>query len=271
MASASRAAPDVPAPATLLSRAGWVVRRAGTEADRARAYALRGTAFSRDPDTPDRDPFDAVSEQILVERDGTLVATCRLRAHATMAAAQAGYSGQFYDLSPLAPLGPALELGRFCLAPGAPGPDALRLAWAGVSVRVERAGAVLLFGCPSFPGTDPARHDAAFACLAAQHIAPDAERVGRKARDTVPLAGPPAGPSADPPADPAAGRAQVPDPRRGQRALPPLLRSYLALGGTVSDHAVVDRAMDTLHVFTAVRIDRVPPGRARALSALAAD
>ena len=32
--------------------------------------------------------------------------------------------------------------------------------------------------------------------------------------------------------------------------LPPLLKFYLRLGGKVSDHAVIDRDLDTLHVFT---------------------
>ena len=32
--------------------------------------------------------------------------------------------------------------------------------------------------------------------------------------------------------------------------LPPLLKFYLRLGGRVSDHAVIDRDLDTLHVFT---------------------
>jgi putative hemolysin len=53
------------------------------------------------------------------------------------------------------------------------------------------------------------------------------------------------------------------------RAMPPLLRSYLAMGGWVSDHAVVDRDLGTLHVFTALEIAALPPARARRLRALA--
>ena len=61
----------------------------------------------------------------------------------------------------------------------------------------------------------------------------------------------------------------TPDPRAGLLALPPLLRTYLAMGGWVSDHAVQDHDLDTLHVFTAVEIARIPPARARALRAIA--
>jgi len=47
------------------------------------------------------------------------------------------------------------------------------------------------------------------------------------------------------------------------RHMPPLLRSYLVMGGWVSDHAVIDNELNTLHVFTGIEIKRVPPERAR--------
>ena len=37
------------------------------------------------------------------------------------------------------------------------------------------------------------------------------------------------------------------------------------MGGWVSDHAVVDREMNTLHVFTGLEIGRIPPERVRVL------
>lgn len=61
----------------------------------------------------------------------------------------------------------------------------------------------------------------------------------------------------------------VTDRRAGLAGLPPLLRTYLGMGGWVSDHAVVDRDLDTLHVFTCVEVDKVPPARAASLRAVA--
>jgi putative hemolysin len=52
--------------------------------------------------------------------------------------------------------------------------------------------------------------------------------------------------------------------------MPPLLRSYLAMGGRVSDHAVVDHRLDTLHVFTGLEVARISPGRKRLLRAMSA-
>ncbi len=37
------------------------------------------------------------------------------------------------------------------------------------------------------------------------------------------------------------------------------------MGGWVSDHAVIDEAMNTLHVFTGVEVSAIPEARARAL------
>lgn len=65
-------------------------------------------------------------------------------------------------------------------------------------------------------------------------------------------------------------RLRKPDPRRAMAAMPPLLRSYLAMGGWVSDHAVVDRQLDTLHVFTGLEIRAIPPERAKLLRAVGA-
>ena len=61
----------------------------------------------------------------------------------------------------------------------------------------------------------------------------------------------------------------VGDRKAGLAGLPPLLRTYLGMGGWVSDHAVADRELDTLHVFTCVEVDRVPAARAASLRAVA--
>jgi len=64
-------------------------------------------------------------------------------------------------------------------------------------------------------------------------------------------------------------RRRTPDARAAQAGMPPLLRTYLLMGGWVSDHAVVDRQLGTLHVFTGLEIAAIPPARRRLLAALA--
>lgn len=57
-----------------------------------------------------------------------------------------------------------------------------------------------------------------------------------------------------------------PDVRAAMRKMPPLLRTDLMLGDWISDHAVVDRQLNTLHVFTGLETRLVSAGRRRLLS-----
>ncbi|MFG6583776.1 GNAT family N-acetyltransferase [Sulfitobacter sp. 1A12779] len=231
----------------------YLTREALTPGDITRAQALRAQCFQTG--TADRDPFDAAARHFLIEdRDsGTLVCCFRLTRFQGAELAQS-YAAQFYDLSRLERMkGAMLELGRFCIHPEWQDPDIQRLAWGQLAREVDGSGAALLFGCSSFTGTDPTRYRDAFAQLKQQHLAPAEWRPGVRAAEVHPYA----------------RDRHSPDPRRARQQIPPLLRSYLAMGGWVSDHAVIDRQMGTLHVFTGLEIAAIPPNRARLLRALA--
>ncbi|EAR50879.1 Putative hemolysin [Oceanicola granulosus HTCC2516] len=236
----------------MLSRGRYRARFAAGAADVAAAQGLRHLCF-RGGAGRDEDRFDAACAHVLVEDvdGGRLVGCFRLQA-LTGEGISDSYAGQVYDLSRLAGFpGPMVELGRFCIHPDARDADILRVAWGALTRHVDAHRIALLFGCASFRGTDPAPYRDSLALLAAGHLAPERWRPGVKAAEVVRFAG--------------WGGA---DRRAGLAGMPPLLRTYLAMGGWVSDHAVVDREMGTLHVFTGVEIGRVPERRARALRAL---
>lgn len=238
-----------------MRRGRYVVRDVGGPGDMAALRALRAEVFPADRAGPDR--FDPVCRHLLIEETvtGLVVGGLRLLPLAGGSEVDRSYSAQHYDLRALAAfLGPMMELGRFCIRPGSPDPDILRLAWAALTRIVDEEGTEMVFGCSSFPGTDAAAHAEALAMLQACHVAPPRWRPRIKAPKVVRLA-------------PAMARSA--DMRRAMAAMPPLLRSYLAMGGRVSDHAVVDDEMDTLHVFTGVEISAIPPVRRRLLRALA--
>ncbi|MBN2630668.1 MAG: GNAT family N-acetyltransferase [Rhodobacteraceae bacterium] len=240
-----------------LTRGRYMARLAEGGADVARAQALRHLAFyarrgRARPDGRDCDAFDATARHMLVEdcHDGTLLACYRVQVYRGDGVL-ASYGAQFYDLSRLASYpGPLMELGRFCLHPDQHDADILRLAWAAMARLVDDWGIALLFGCSSFMGADPARHAAALHFLSAR-VAPDLWRPGPRAPLRVSLGG----------WSQATGTAEI----------PALLRTYLGMGGWVSDHAVIDRDLDTLHVLTGVEIAHIPPARARALRQIAAE
>lgn len=239
-----------------LTKGRYRVRLAETEAERAAVMALRAACFRGDPAAPDADAFDARCQHVMVEdiADGALCCSFRLLPLADGAALGAGYSAQFYDCRALAGYpGPILEMGRFCIAPERRGdPHILRTAWAGMTALIDGEGVRFLFGCSSFFGTDPAAHFDALALLRDAHVAPAALRPAPAAPRVLHFTDLPA---------------RAPDRRQAMLTMPPLLRSFLMLGGWVSDHAVVDEDLGTLHVFTGLEIHAIPENRARAFRA----
>ncbi len=239
-----------------LSHGIYTARLATTAADLDAALALRLLRFRSlrglDRACGDADGFDAhCTHVLLTTRAGEVVCCFRVLPFASGAGLGGSYSAQFYDLSALQDRQAALmELGRFCLHPDHANPDILRLAWAALTRLVDATGATMLFGCSSFDGADPALHRGALGHLARYHLGPAALHPAVPYTDQLPLS----------PNDTALRPSDM----------PPLLRSYLAMGGWVSDHAVIDRDLNTLHVFTGLEIAAIPPARARALRALAA-
>lgn len=227
-------------------------------ADTVAAQALRHRCF-RGGKGLDADPFDDICQHMLVEEvvTGKLVACFRLLPFRNGKAIGDSYSAQFYELSALRDYSdPMIEMGRFCIDTDVEdGADILRVAWGAMTRYVDQQKIGLLFGCSSFHGTDEAQYLDTFALLRDRHIAPKRWLPRVKAPKVFRFA---------------QRLRRTPDTKRAMLGLPPLLRTYLMMGGWVSDHAVVDHDLNTLHVFTGVEIASVPPARARLLRAVAA-
>lgn len=245
-----------------LEKGRWRARLATTDADLRAVQHLRWQCFvapnggAASDIQLDVDAMDSVCEHVLIEdMHGDRLAGCfRFLDIPSGAEIDRSYSAHFYDLSALKNFpGPMIEVGRFCVDPDVPNPDVLRIAWAVLTGHVDETAAKLLFGCSSFLGTDAMPYAEAFAMLRDEHIAPSGWLPRIKAGEVVRFS----------------QMQDCVDRRRAMAALPGLLRIYLSLGGWVSDHAVVDRQLNTLHVFTGVEVGSVPPRRARALRALA--
>lgn len=211
------------------------------------ALALRARVFRQGTCDEDRFDADCLHGSVSTASDGARIAF-RARLIRSPDDLRTCYTGQHYDLAPLAGLtGTILDLGRFCQADGPSDVTALRLAWAALGVLVDRHGIRLMIGCNSFSGHIPDQHRAELAWLRTHHLGPAHLRPNRLSPRSIDL--PKTGPA---PAH-----------------LPQLLRSYLNMGGWVSDHAVQDPDLDTLHVFTGLAIDTMPEARKARLRALA--
>lgn len=240
-----------------LVKGRYRVRSAQGADDVEAAQRLRHLCFRGDAGGIDRDDHDRVCRHVLIEEcaGGRLVGCFRLLPLSGGEEIGRSYAAQFYELSRLGDFeGPMLELGRFCIHPDVRDADVLRAAWGAVTAFVDREGVEMLFGCASFSGTDWSAHGDALAMLKARHLAPARWLPRIKAPSVFRFA---------------QRLRRAPDAKKAMRAMPPLLRSYLSMGGWVSDHAVVDRDMNTLHVFTGLEVGRIPPARKRLLRAVA--
>ena len=239
-----------------LSKGRYRARIAQGADDLTAAQQLRAMAFGTGAER-DEDDFDAICTHILIEeeRDGRLVCCFRFLPLTGGAEIGRSYAAQFYDLGALADFdGPIVEMGRFCIHPEARDGDILRVAWAAMTQYVDDNGVELLCGCSSFAGTDAKDYLDAFAMLKLRHLAPKRWLPRVKAPAVFQFA---------------KKLRRKPDAKLAMLRMPPLLRTYLLMGGWVSDHAVVDTHMNTLHVFTGLEIKSIPPARNRLLRAVA--
>lgn len=237
----------------------YAARFASGREDMRAVQGLRSRLFRDDPGADaasDADAFDAICEHVLVEdtRTGRLVCCYRFLSLRDGSQISKSYSAQFYNLDRLERYaGRIVEMGRFCIDPEVKDPAVLRVAWGAMTRYVDANDVALLFGCSSFQGTEAEAYEDAFALLKEHHIAPKRWLPRPKAPSIFQFA--------------ARLRRTKPDLREAMRRMPPLLRTYLAMGGWVSDHAVVDRDLNTLHVFTGLEISRIPETRKRLLRA----
>lgn len=246
-----------------LKKGRYTARLAEGDADVIASQRLRHRAFVEKPGYAplpgglEVDPHDALCRHVLVEdQSGRLVCSFRLLPLASGDEIGLSYSAQYYDLRSLQEFdGPMVEMGRFCIDPDCPDPDILRVAWGAMTRFVDETGVEMLFGCSSFTGTEAEAYYDAFAMLSQRHLAPrrwlprvKAPKVFRFAERL---------------------RARKPDRKLAMKRMPPLLKTYLTMGGWVSDHAVVDDQLGTMHVFTGLEIRAIPPSRARLLRASA--
>jgi putative hemolysin len=215
----------------------------------------RGLASAGQGDRVDEDEFDAQCRHMMVEetRTGQLVCCFRMLPLESGAEIARSYSAKWYELDRLKDYpGRLVEMGRFCIHPAHKHhPAILGAAWKAMTRYVDEQGVAMIFGCSSFYGVDADAYMDAFALLRERHLAPKRWLPRVKAPKVFRFARIP--------------RLSRPDMSLALRRMPPLLRYYLMMGGWVSDHAVIDDNLNTLHVFTGIEIARVPEARARKL------
>jgi putative hemolysin len=116
------------------------------------------------------------------------------------------------------------------------------MLWRGIALYAYHYDIQVMFGCASFPGTDPSQHAQAMSYLHHHHLAPPEIRARAVANRYVKM-------------DMLERDAY--DARKAMARVPPLIKGYLRLGGFVGDGAVIDRELNTTDVFIIVKTELV--------------
>ena len=235
------------------------VRLAENEAEIQAAQALRYQVFYEEMmATPspemearrlDFDAYDRICDHLLaidLERSNgsaAVVGTYRLLRRSVALEHGGFYSAQEYDLTLLNNQpGEIVELGRSCVDPAYRARGVMQMLWRGLASYVHHYSIRLLFGCASFPGTEPNEMVDALAYLHENHLAPPRLRPRALDHHYVEMRRQPPSSLAE---------------RDVVSTLPPLIKGYLRLGGFVGDGAVVDYQFNTTDVCMIVKTDQL--------------
>ncbi len=189
----------------------------------------------------DRDPFDEIADHLLViDRDRSTesnpsVVGCYRLLRKSVADRHGGlYTAREFNLSTIDKVdGEIMELGRSCVDADFRGGAVMQLLWRGIADYLDEHHIGLMLGCASLVGTNVEKCANELAYLYHYHTAPagmqpralDDRYVGM---DLLP-------------------KEQV-DRKKALKALPPLLKAYLRMGGMVGDGAVIDEQFNTIDV-----------------------
>ena len=164
---------------------------------------------------------------------------------------QSGYSAAHYDINTLENFDqPLMELGRVCMVSSLTDLDILRLVWAYLGHYFERRKIGFIFGCTSFEGIDHGKYIDCFAILRERYLGPKKLLPSVKSPSVLKFS--------------KVFQSDI-NFKIGMLKMPPLLRAYLLMGGWVSDHAVIDYKLNTLHVFTGLEVSKIPHEKKRFL------
>ena len=203
----------------------------------------------------DYDEFDGGADHLLVTdrrlRNNLsgggrhpVIGTYRLLQRAHLDPSQSFYTANEFDISKILSFpGKILELGRSCVDINYRNRVTLQLLWQGIAAYVFSHKIDLMFGCASFPGTQPEIHQPALAYLRSQHQAPQIIRPSALPKKYI---------------DMASKHEAIGDEVIKINNLPPLIKGYIRVGGQVGDGAVIDSQFNTTDVCVVVKTESLP-------------
>jgi putative hemolysin len=193
----------------------------------------------------DVDDFDPICDHLIVrERESRrVVGTYRLMLGSTARKNFGFYSEREFDLERIKRLdGELLELGRSCAHKDYRDRSLIHLMWQSIAEYVKHHHVRYLFGCASFPTTDPRKVGQAIALVKRKFYAAEAFRVEPLPKLRI---------------EGLDGDAAVRDPDEVFSRLPSLIKGYLRLGSRVCGPPALDLEFGTTDLFLLLDIQRI--------------
>lgn len=229
----------------------FATRLARDETDLLAAQRLRYAVFVRELGGDgamvdhaaglERDEFDPIVDHLLLTDSRRPEGEHVVGVYRLLPGERAEDFGRFYcddeyDLTRLRQSGRRLlELGRSCVHPSLRGGTGMFLLWNALADYVLERDIDLLFGVASFHGTDPQALAQPLSWLHHNHLSPENLRARARVYQTMDLVAP-----------------EALDRRAAMAAMPPLIKAYLRLGGSVGDGAFIDHPFNTTDVLLLV-------------------
>lgn len=198
------------------------------------------------------DSWDSLCDHLLVldrsidgDAEDQIVGTYRILRHEVAMAHGGFYSGSEFRVGDLVARHKDkrfMELGRSCVLPQYRTKRTVELLWQGCWAYALQHRIDAMFGCGSFPGTQPEEHALALSFLHQNAVARgdwavDALPHLYREMDLMP--------------------SEAVNARRALFAMPPLIKGYLRLGAMVGNGAVVDQAFNTTDVLIILPISSI--------------
>jgi putative hemolysin len=251
-------------PATLGRLGDLEVRLARTPAELKKAQRLRYSVFYKEMSAVadirarflrrDSDAFDRYCDHLLVFDHAAptatgpkIVGTYRLMRQEIADKGIGFYTAGEFDLGPMLRRHAGrnfLELGRSCVLKPYRTKRTVELLWHGIWSFVRQHDLDVMFGCASLEGTDIDKLAPVLSFLRSVAPTPDEWRVAAQPGRGIALDDLP--------------KSAI-TPEAAMRALPPLIKGYLRLGGTVGEAAVVDRQFGTTDILIVLPVERINP------------
>ncbi|MEA1938030.1 MAG: GNAT family N-acyltransferase [Pseudomonadota bacterium] len=197
----------------------------------------------------DIDKYDSHCDHLLVfDRDYDDPSRSIIGAYRLMRSDQAAKIGSFYtageyDIAPLLGVSSRiLEIGRTCVDARYRTRPTMQLLWTALAAYVLDHDIEYIFGCGSFPGSDPSRWSLPLSYLYHYHLATPELRPRALNGHHVDMNLMPA---------------EAIRQRDALIDLPPLIKGYIRIGGMVGDGAFIDYQFNTTDVCVLVQTNKI--------------